>query len=68
MYIYLEKFPGKGQELLKYIHNNRLAASRMGHAGWSKYDEQYRFKKIGTRSHYGGIVDSELWVMYISVP
>ena len=45
MSIYLEKFPGKAQEMLGYMHNVRLAASRVGYNGWSKYDEQYRPKK-----------------------
>ena len=45
MSIYLEKFPGKAQELIKYMHSIRLAAGRPGHLGWSKYDEQFRLKK-----------------------
>ena len=45
MSVYLEKFPGKSQELIKYMHDIRLAASRQGHVGWAKYDEQFRLKK-----------------------
>ncbi len=41
MSIYLEKLQGKVQDMLKYMHNIRLAASRQGHLGWSKYDEQF---------------------------
>ena len=33
MSIYLEKFPGKAQDMLKYMHNIRLAAGRQGHLG-----------------------------------
>lgn len=47
MFVYLKKFPGKAQEMIKcmYMHNIRLAASRQGHLGWSIYDEQFRLKK-----------------------
>jgi hypothetical protein len=33
MGVMLEKWPSKGQELLKYMHNVRLAASRMSGVG-----------------------------------
>jgi hypothetical protein len=42
----LEKWPSKGQELLKYIHMVRLAASRVSGVGWSVYDEHYRLHKV----------------------
>ena len=67
MSIYLEKFPGKVQEILKYFHGIRLAASREGHAGWANYDEQFRLKKERHPSSSWGVVDYELWVMYINV-
>ena len=35
----------KCQELIKYMHDIRLAASRQGHVGWAKYDVQFRYKK-----------------------
>lgn len=44
MSIYLEKFPGKAQDMLQYMHNIRLAAGRQCHLGWAKYDEQFRLK------------------------
>ena len=66
MSIYLEKFPGKIQEILKYFHGIRLAASREGHAGWANYDEQFRLKKERHPSSSWGVVDYELWVMYIN--
>lgn len=31
--IYIERFPGKTQELLKFIQNIRLSANRLGHLG-----------------------------------
>lgn len=66
MSIYLEKFPGKAQDMLKYMHNIRLAAGRQGHLGWAKYDEQFRLKMERHPTSSWGVVDVELWVMFIS--
>jgi hypothetical protein len=66
MSVYLEKFPLKCQELLKYMHSIRLSAGRSSHSGWAYYDEQYRLKKERHPTSSWGVVDSELWVMYIS--
>ena len=68
MSIYLEKFPGKAQEMLRYMHNVRLAANRVGHNGWSKYDQQYRLKKERNPSMSWGVVDYELWIMFVNTP
>ena len=43
--IILEKWPSKGNELLKYMHTVRLANFRGFIGGWVKYDEQYRLRK-----------------------
>ena len=43
MYVYLEKFPGTPQELIKYVHDIKLATNSKGHVGCAKYDEQFRF-------------------------
>jgi hypothetical protein len=40
MSIMLEKWPGKAQVYLKYMHVIRLAASRVSNLGWVSYDEQ----------------------------
>lgn len=66
MSIYLEKFPGKAQDMLKYMHNIRLAAGRQGHLGWAKYDERFRLKMERHPTSSWGVVDVELWVMFIS--
>lgn len=44
MAIYLKEFPGKAQDMLKYMHTIRFAAGKQGHLGWAKYDEQFRLK------------------------
>ena len=45
MSIMLEKWPGKAQVYLKYMHVIRLAASRVSNLGWVSYDEQFRLRK-----------------------
>ena len=48
------------------MHDIRLAASRQGHTGWAKYDEQFRLKKERYPTSSWGEVDFELWVMLIA--
>ena len=45
MSIMLEKWPGKAQVYLEYMHVIRLAASRVANLGWVSYDEQFRLRK-----------------------
>ena len=40
----------------------------MGHNGWPKYDELYRFKKERCPSSFWGTVDYELRVMFVNTP
>lgn len=42
----LEKYQSEARELLKYLRDIRLAASRS--IAWHKYDEQFRFRKAFT--------------------
>ena len=48
MSIYLEKFPGEAHEMLTYMHKIRLAASRVGQNGWSKYDSNVVLRRSAT--------------------
>ncbi|XP_033762663.1 uncharacterized protein LOC117344125 [Pecten maximus] len=63
--ILLEKQPGKAQELLKYMRDIRLAANRSG-SSWVRYDEQYRIKKVRYPGSSWGVIDSELWLLYVT--
>lgn len=67
MSVYLERCKGKAQDMRRYTHGIRLAASRVDHNYWSKYDEQYRFKKKRYPSSYwgGGPVDYKLCVKFV---
>lgn len=66
MDIMLEKWPTKGQELLKYMQSVRLAASRGYSGDWVNYDEQYRLKKARYPNSSWAQVDMELWLICIS--
>ena len=68
MGVMLEKWPGKRQELLKYMHNVRLAASRVSVIGWSVYDEQYSLRMARFPHSFWRDVDMELWLLYVSTP
>lgn len=66
MSIVLEKRPNKAQELLKYMQSVRFAASRCGNNNWVQYDEQYRLKKGNYPDSSWGIIDQELWVLFVA--
>ena len=48
------------------MHDIRLAASRQGHVGWAKYDEQFRLKKERYPTSSWGRMIFELCVMLIA--
>ena len=48
------------------MHDIRLAASRQGHVGWAKYDEQFRLKKERYPTSSWGRLIFELCVMLIA--
>ena len=68
MSIMLEKWPGKAQVYLKYMHVIRLAASRVSNLGWVSYDEQFRLRKARAPQSSSADVDVELWLLYVSTP
>lgn len=66
--VMLEKWPNKGSEFLKYMHIIRLAASRGCNQGWISYDEQFRLKKSRAPVTSWGLIDNELWMLYVTTP
>ena len=66
MNILLEKWPSKAKEYLKYMHNIRLASSRSSNNGWVIYDEQFRSKRVCYPSSSWGLIDQELWILYVA--
>ena len=65
--ISLERHPGKAQELLKYMRDIRLAASRAPMPNcWVRYDEQFRLKRASNPASSWGVIDSELWLLCLS--
>lgn len=63
--IYLEAHPAKTLEILKYMNDVRLAASRSGNLGFKEYDQQFRLKMAKNPTKPWGEVDSELWLMFV---
>lgn len=65
--IYCRAHVSRFQQLLKYMHLVRLASSRcaVGNMGWKNYDEQFRLRKVSDPSSSWGVVDTELWLLYI---
>jgi hypothetical protein len=68
MSVMLEKWSGKAQVYLKYMHVIRLAASRVSNLGWVLYDEQFRLRKARAPQSSCADVDVELWLLYVSTP
>ena len=62
----LEKWPSKAEEYLKRMHNIRLASSRSSNNGWVIYDEQPRLKKGSLSLVVMGLIDQELWILYVA--
>lgn len=63
--IYAVVHPEKICGLLKYIHTIRLGATRCAGIGWKFYDEQFRMRIAKNPSASWGVVDQELWLMYM---
>ena len=63
--IYTTAHPDSTQGLLKYMYNVKLGASRSSGLGWSDYDQQFRLKKVKNPSSPWGIIDQELWLLYM---
>ncbi len=66
--IMLERWENKGLEFFKYMDTVRVAASRGFNLGWVQYDEQYRLRKERNPSSSWGVVDNELWMIYVCTP
>ena len=63
--IYLAAHPAKTLDMLKYLNDVRLAASRSGDLGFRDYDQQFRLRMEHDPSLSWGEVDSELWLLYL---
>ena len=64
MSIYTGAHPEKVQSFLKYMHDIRLGAQRS--LGWHTYDEQFRLRASLNSGHDWGVVDTELWMLYMT--
>ncbi|XP_033743150.1 uncharacterized protein LOC117329342 [Pecten maximus] len=65
MSIYIDAHPEQMQSMLKYMQSVRLGASRSSNMGWKQYDEQYRLRKSRLPLASWGLIDPELWFIYM---
>lgn len=67
--VYLQKFPEKITEILKYMSVIREAATRYPTNAWIKYDQQFRLRQAceSTRQSWGSL-NGELWLRVMSNP
>ncbi|XP_069109307.1 uncharacterized protein [Argopecten irradians] len=63
--IYTAVHPEQLHGLLKYMQVVRLGALRCGGMDWIKYDEQYRLRKALNPQGAWGIIDNELYLLYM---
>ena len=63
--VYIKKHADAMQGLLKYMSIVRLAASRHMGMGWKTYDEQFRMKQARNPERPWGVIDGELWLLFI---
>ena len=66
--VFLEAHPQRTQELLKYCHIVRMAASRYPGFGWRIYDQNFRLRQQAHPHRSWAILDGELWSLYVTAP
>ncbi|CAG2239286.1 unnamed protein product [Mytilus edulis] len=66
MSVYIEKYSTRAQELLKYMRDIRLAATRS--ENWATYDEQFRLKIEKESNLSWGNIHGEYWLLHITSP
>lgn len=64
MSIMFEHNPALAQQMLKYLRDIRIAASRSHH--WYKYDEQFRLRKVSNPAMSWGDIHNEFWLLYVT--
>lgn len=64
--VFLNAHPQRTQELLKYGHLIRTAASRFAGWGWRDYDTQFRLRQQLNPTRSWSLIDGELWALYIA--
>lgn len=67
MSIYLSSHVDQTLNIIKYMANVKLGASRVsGGLGWREYDRHFRLKRAKDNSISWGKIDQELWLLYIT--
>lgn len=67
--VYLQKFPEKAIEILKYMSVIREAATRYPTSAWVDYDQQFRLRQANEASRQSwGSLNAEMWLRIMSKP
>lgn len=66
--VFLDFHPSRCQEILKYMHTIRSAATRFGSYGWRTYDLQFRMRQQRNPQNSWAVIDGELWFLYVMSP
>lgn len=66
--VYLVYHPNRAQELLKYMHTVRSAATRFGSYGWRQYDINFRKRMGRNPQNSWANIDGELWYLFVVAP
>lgn len=64
MSIMFEHNPALAQQMLKYLRDIRIAASRSHH--WYKYDNNSVCARCPTQLCLGGDIHNEFWLLYVT--
>lgn len=65
MSIYVGSHPESAMGLIKYMYTVKLGASRSSGLSWYEYDQQFRYKVHKNSEVSWGVVDQELWLLYM---
>lgn len=68
MSIFLQKFPGRAIELIKYADLIRKLARRFQGLGWAYYDREFRLGQALEPSRSWAMYDSDLFLEKMSMP
>ena len=60
--IYLERHPGRAQELLRYAEIIRFACRKFGGFGWRTYDVEFRTQQATNPTRSWATIDGVLWL------
>ena len=68
MSIYLERYPDRSIELIKYVDLIRKLATRFGGQGWMNYDREFRLMQARSPARSWASYDPDLFLEKLAMP